>query len=188
MKSSLRAALAVGAFALTSSQCFASIVSPTNMAMTLAMGDTAIYTQSGLDGANMIAGDVAGNGLDRWKLTLTSPMTNLLANFIVSTDAQAPLQFVSGAKLWNWNHTTLLGSAAAVSTGPNSSLTTLSVSGLAAGVYLIDVLGDVGAGYQGSVSAVPLPAAAWLFGSALMGFGALRRKQKSGEKSEMAAA
>jgi len=35
------------------------------------------------------------------------------------------------------------------------------------------------------VSAVPLPAAAWLFGSALLGFGALRRKQKAGS-SEMA--
>jgi hypothetical protein len=37
-----------------------------------------------------------------------------------------------------------------------------------------------------SVSPVPLPAAAWLFGSALMGLGALRRKQKAGDKSEMA--
>jgi hypothetical protein len=35
-----------------------------------------------------------------------------------------------------------------------------------------------------SLSAVPLPAAAWLFGSALMGFGVLRRKQKAGS-SEM---
>ena len=38
-----------------------------------------------------------------------------------------------------------------------------------------------------SVSAVPLPAAAWLFGSALLGLGALRRKQKAGA-SEMALA
>ena len=38
-----------------------------------------------------------------------------------------------------------------------------------------------------AVSAVPLPAAAWLFGSALLGFGVLRRKQKAGN-SEMALA
>ena len=35
-------------------------------------------------------------------------------------------------------------------------------------------------------SAVPLPAAAWLFGSALLGLGALRRKQKAGAKSDIA--
>ena len=39
-----------------------------------------------------------------------------------------------------------------------------------------------------SVNAVPLPAAAWLFGSAVLGLGALRRKQKAGDKSEMALA
>lgn len=37
-----------------------------------------------------------------------------------------------------------------------------------------------------NISAVPLPAAAWLFGSALLGLGALRRKQKAGANSEMA--
>ena len=34
-----------------------------------------------------------------------------------------------------------------------------------------------------SLSAVPLPAAAWLFGSALLGFGAVRRKQKAGSSN-----
>lgn len=41
-------------------------------------------------------------------------------------------------------------------------------------------------GVTTQISAVPLPAAAWLFGSALLGLGALRRKQKAGN-SEMAA-
>lgn len=39
-----------------------------------------------------------------------------------------------------------------------------------------------------NISAVPLPAAAWLFGSALLGLGALRRKQKAGVNTGMAAA
>jgi hypothetical protein len=43
-----------------------------------------------------------------------------------------------------------------------------------------------GEGSTSQISAVPLPAAAWLFGSALLGLGALRRKQKAGN-SEMAA-
>lgn len=34
------------------------------------------------------------------------------------------------------------------------------------------------------LNAVPLPAAAWLFGSALIGFGALRRKQLAAKKAE----
>lgn len=34
------------------------------------------------------------------------------------------------------------------------------------------------------LNAVPLPAAAWLFGSALIGFGALRRKQLGAKKAE----
>ena len=58
-------------------------------------------------------------------------------------------------------------------------LNTLSITG--AGVYVFQVLldptPDGSAG--GVVSAVPVPAAAWLFGSALFGAGALRRKQKT---------
>ena len=45
---------------------------------------------------------------------------------------------------------------------------------------------NIAEGSTSQVSAVPLPAAAWLFGSALLGLGALRRKQKAGN-SEMAA-
>ena len=43
-------------------------------------------------------------------------------------------------------------------------------------------------GVTTQISAVPLPAAAWLFGSALLGFGAMRRKQKGSNKTEMAVA
>lgn len=48
-----------------------------------------------------------------------------------------------------------------------------SYSGAWAETYTLDNLS-----YTANVNAVPLPAAAWLFGSALLGMGALRRKQK----------
>lgn len=52
---------------------------------------------------------------------------------------------------------------------------------LSAGLYVFSVLLDPtpDGGSSGNVSAVPVPAAAWLFGSALFGAGALRRKQKT---------
>jgi hypothetical protein len=56
------------------------------------------------------------------------------------------------------------------------------------GTYSLKIYGDDGAAYSGTISAVPLPAAAWLFGSALLGLGAMRRKQKAAAKSEMALA
>ena len=55
-------------------------------------------------------------------------------------------------------------------------------------MWTSDGLGNRATSSTSEISAVPLPAAAWLFGSAVLGFGALRRKQKAGEKSEMAAA
>lgn len=39
-----------------------------------------------------------------------------------------------------------------------------------------------------ALNAVPLPAAAWLFGSALLGAGALRRKQQAAKKAALAVA
>ncbi len=48
------------------------------------------------------------------------------------------------------------------------------LSGLSAGTYTLQFTGDAegvfGGAYDVTVSAVPLPAAAWLFGSALLGF------------------
>ncbi|MEW8321975.1 MAG: VPLPA-CTERM sorting domain-containing protein [Candidatus Thiodiazotropha taylori] len=52
--------------------------------------------------------------------------------------------------------------------------TVIPLSNLAAGVYTLQFVGDAdgifGAAYNVTVSAVPLPAAAWLFGTALIGF------------------
>ncbi|MET0028743.1 MAG: hypothetical protein ABW101_14035, partial [Candidatus Thiodiazotropha sp.] len=48
------------------------------------------------------------------------------------------------------------------------------LSGLSAGTYTLQFVGNadgaMGGAYDVTVSAVPLPAAAWLFGSALLGF------------------
>jgi hypothetical protein len=54
------------------------------------------------------------------------------------------------------------------------------------GEYVLKMSTDGAKASNSQVSAVPLPAAALLFGSALLGLGALRRKQKAGEKSEIA--
>lgn len=52
---------------------------------------------------------------------------------------------------------------------------------LAGGVYTLDIVGAARSAVT-EVSAVPLPAAALLFGSSLLGAGALRRKQKAGKE------
>ena len=56
----------------------------------------------------------------------------------------------------------------------NGLVTQLSVAGVN-GAF-VSVAGETGS--PGSVSAVPVPAAAWLFGSALAGMGALRRRRQ----------
>jgi hypothetical protein len=61
-------------------------------------------------------------------------------------------------------------------------------SNAAAGEYLLHLSGPVGGNYSGlvqvsEVSSVPLPGAALLFGSALFGAGALRRKQAATKKA-----
>ncbi|MEW8625376.1 MAG: VPLPA-CTERM sorting domain-containing protein [Candidatus Thiodiazotropha sp.] len=54
--------------------------------------------------------------------------------------------------------------------------TVIALSNLAAGVYTLPFIGDAdgifGATYDVTVSAIPLPAAAWLLGTALIGFAA----------------
>lgn len=46
------------------------------------------------------------------------------------------------------------------------------------GSYIIDIIGDGPITLNPTVSPVPVPAAAWLFGSALLGFVGLRRKKQ----------
>lgn len=67
-------------------------------------------------------------------------------------------------------------SIALFSTGIGGDLTsaTFTLAGLSAGLYTLEFFGDAngvfGVAYDVTASSVPLPAAAWLFGSALIGF------------------
>lgn len=64
----------------------------------------------------------------------------------------------------------------------------LTANGLSGGVqYFLGLTGTAGKSYSGEANAVPLPAAALLFGSALLGAGALGRKRNA-EKGEAIAA
>ena len=71
---------------------------------------------------------------------------------------------------------------------PNNGNSWTLSTWISTGNYALRIDGTDNSTYAGAVSAVPLPAAAWLFGSAFLGLGALRRKQKAGDKSEMALA
>jgi hypothetical protein len=80
--------------------------------------------------------------------------------------------------LLNVSEFTVLDGAsnALFSTGIGGDLVnaTFTLSGLAAGLYTLQFVGNangaIGAAYDVTVSSVPLPAAAWLFGTALIGF------------------
>jgi hypothetical protein len=70
-----------------------------------------------------------------------------------------------------------------VNYGPTTgTVSVLPTTLLSAGTYVLEVRGNVvgaeGGGYSGvlNVAAVPVPAAAWLFGSGLIGLVSLRRK------------
>jgi hypothetical protein len=70
-----------------------------------------------------------------------------------------------------------------VNYGPTTgTVSVLPTTLLSAGTYVLEVRGNVvgaaGGGYSGvlNVAAVPVPAAAWLFGSSLIGLMSLRRK------------
>lgn len=163
-------------FGMLVSSASASTV-PTSMTFSLGMGEQVNYTNSSLDAVNLNAGDIAGNGFDRWMINLTED-ANVLLNFVTGQDTIAPFANLQKAELRTTSGS-LLASQAATIIAPGFSMIQMSFSSLLAGSYFLDIYGDSGLGYSGSVSAVPLPAAAWLFGSAaigLLGF-ARRRKQ-----------
>jgi hypothetical protein len=151
-------------------------------------------------------GTVDGSGFDLWSINLTAPagliinLTNGTGNGPVTggftqANAVAQLNNISKVELFDGSMS-LLGGANATYTLSGSQLFAslgseafLSVAqAFQSGMYYLKISGDAGTVYSGSVSAVPLPAAAWLFGSALLGLGAMRRKQKAGDNSEMALA
>lgn len=174
MKSSVRAALALGVLALASAQASASSVSVTSGSVQEVYQPTPgmfeIVVGGGVTGAVFQLMDTIGDGR-----TVT---------YQLWTDTNAGIDAITlgstvGAS-WMW---TDIGNEAA-------NLAATSVyRALVAGAQYALVLSETDPRLYSAttqISAVPLPAAAWLFGSALLGFGALRRKQKAGN-SEMAA-
>lgn len=147
---------------------------PTSMTFSLGMGEQVNYTNDSLN----------ASGIDRWTITLTED-ANLLLNFVTGQDTTSPYAYLDKAELKNSSEVLLASQDAAqwltvvnnIVVG-SGSLIAMSFSGLSAGTYFLDIFGDSGLGYSGSVSAVPLPAAAWLFGSALLGMGVLRRRKQ----------
>jgi hypothetical protein len=190
MKSSIRAALAVGALALSVSA----------NASTYNIGDTYNAGPGGVDvslgtipynagnftfggaitaldlGSDSVTFDLAGSGGAATAYETTYTVLNASA---------------TGLSLWALNSGTMydfVANGILMNAIPGNSAQWTVSSWLTAGSYLLRLEAPVGSTYAGSVSAVPLPAAAWLFGSALLGLGALRRKQKVGDNSEMALA
>ena len=176
MKSSVRAALALGVLALASAQASASSLSVTSGSVQEMFQQTPgmfeIVVGGGVTGAEFRLKDTIGDGR-----TVT---------YQLWTDTNAGIDAITlgstvGAS-WTW---TDIGSDAV-----NLAATYIYralVPGSQYALVLSEIPSDPGL-YAATtqISAVPLPAAAWLFGSALLGLGALRRKQKAGN-SEMAA-
>lgn len=196
MKSSIRAALAVGVLALASSQAFASTYYD-NVTTSFNLGVGAGLQEN-------YVGVVNAGGIDTWTINLMGP-AGLTVDITTSQDtgvinpqdvgtAIAMLDNITRVDLLDSSNNVVGGANAVYSLANFGSLSTLTSfvnfsvgTLLMPGTYYLKISGDDGAAYSGTISAVPLPAAAWLFGSALLGFGALRRKQKAGN-SEMAVA
>jgi hypothetical protein len=182
MKSSIRAALAVGALALASSQAIASTVPVFNGMTPASVGTT------------NLGGGVFNPSYD--ELVVTGPGSVGVVTTLI--DSSPEVQTVSywiyadlnpllgattiGGLIDSWSYVDFLG------TGTQSHLTWLVASGTQYVLKMASSGSLAGEGSTSQISAVPLPAAAWLFGSAVLGLGALRRKQKAGAKSEMALA
>ena len=184
MKSSIRAALAVGVLAFTATSASASTVTLSTGSVRL-VSDTLYQDNSPLP----------NTPIDGWiSLTVNPGVTGAVFKLAdTNTDG-----YTVDYQLYAADQTTTIGTGWSMQDIGNT-LANLSGAGhyeaLSAGLYFVKLSFanfDPGNGYTGSfdastqISAVPLPAAAWLFGSALLGLGALRCKQKAGN-SEMAA-
>jgi hypothetical protein len=181
MKSSIRAALALGALALASSQAIASSVSVYNGMTPVSVGTTNLVPGWNPSFYELV---VTGTGTVGTVVTLidSSPeVQTVYYDIFVDLDPTAGI--LTGALVDSWNFIDILGT-------PTQAHTAMLAASLAGTQYVLKMASSglgAGEGSTSQISAVPLPAAAWLFGSALLGLGALRRKQKAGN-SEMAVA
>jgi hypothetical protein len=187
MKSSIRAALAVGALALASSQASASSISVYEGMSTYSYVQTTRVAPN-LD-PNFYELNVANADTGMLiRLVDTTPDNGSASSWTVTYDIYKDSQAGSG---YSYNSITdLIDSFSINDTGFNLSnpspwhFTNLAL----VGEYVLRIQTNGASGSDSQISAVPLPAAAWLFGSALLGLGAMRRKQKAAAKSEMALA
>jgi hypothetical protein len=184
MKSSIRAALAVGALALASTQSFASTVN-VNLGMT---PEVVFAGPQNLDGnPNLVELNVGSSGsgfVGTYFQLLDTDVDFKTVNYTLYEDAedtQALGSWVLGAIVGTWSRTDV-----------NVGTTPAYFASLVANAHYVLKLELDSSSHaftsSTQISAVPLPAAAWLFGSALLGLGAMRRKQKAAAKSEMALA
>jgi hypothetical protein len=180
MKSSIRAALAVGALALASSQVLASTVN-VNYSMSPVSVTTSNSPFPNNDPASygLIVGN-SGNGFvnTSFQLIDTIPDSKVVTyNIFADGDNTLAGYTAIGPSLFSWVFTDLMNNS------PNNIVQALAANTQ----YVLQISTNGALASETQISAVPLPAAAWLFGSALLGFGAMRRKQKAGN-SEMAVA
>jgi hypothetical protein len=152
------------------------------------------------------AGTIDGVGFDLWTINLTRT-AGLMVDVTTAQDtglinpqdmatALSTLDNITHVDLLDGSMNILGGADAVYSLinypGGTSSLTSsvfFSVAQqLMPGTYYLKVLGDVGTAYSGTVSAVPLPGAALLFGTALLGAGVIGRKKLAGKQVEAMAA
>ena len=178
MKSSIRAALAVGALALASSQASAASIplfsgmAPVDVNTSSPGSDPVVYELHTLTPNITLLTRLVDTVVD------TDPIASWTVTYKVWTDGTTGVGSSFGTLLDTFSFTDATYSG----TSPSPWHYTV----LGNGEFLLEISTDGALASSSQISAVPLPAAAWLFGSALLGFGALRRKQKA-SNSEMAA-
>lgn len=172
---SLLAALLIGA-------------APVTVAATLPAFDAGNTINIGIGGGSEnYNGKIESDGADYWLVNISGSQgttTNYTTTYNSSGD---------GVALYNWDSSmpSALGSQIATGVGvpgPGGAMNFTLSAFLTAGSYILEVTGVNGSTYAGTISAVPLPGAAFLFGSALLGAGVVGRKKLSNSKSEAIAA
>lgn len=151
------------------------VATPAAMASTLPTLDYTVNV--GIGGGPQFFGGTINEGQDNVWVNLSGSEGTLTAEVTGYVG--------TGMSLFSWDGGASVGTliANAVHTGTTAlggEVFSLS-SFLAAGSYLLQVYGDNGTVYAGTVSAVPLPGAAILFATALLGAGVVGRKKKQAD-------